>query len=383
MAKDYYHILGVKKDASEDEIKKAFRRLAHEHHPDKGGDQAKFKDLNEAYQILSDKQKRGTYDRFGSAAFDQNAGPGPGGGGGFGGFQGFPGGFSAGGGSAFGGEFNFGGGNGQDFGDLGDVLGEMFGFSGGAGSRRSRTSGRGKDIEMDLELAFREAAFGVADRSIKLFKYHPCSRCKGDGAEPGTKVKNCDTCGGQGQVKQGQRTMFGTIQTVVTCPACHGRGKKAEKDCSLCRGQGVERREQILHVQIPAGMQSDEVLKITGQGEAAPYGGHAGDLYLRIHVKADPHFEREGNNVLSTASVPYSILVLGGSIEVETLDGKTALKIPEATNPGTNFQLRGKGIPYLRSNGRGDHIVTVTTEAPKKLTKEQKKLLEELKERGL
>ncbi|MDO8617994.1 MAG: molecular chaperone DnaJ [Candidatus Uhrbacteria bacterium] len=374
MSKDYYKILGVPKSASEDEIKKAFRRLAHEHHPDKGGDQAKFKDLNEAYQILSDKQKRGTYDRFGSAAFDGSTGsPFNGQQGGFGGFQGqgFPGGF----------EFNFGGGNGQDFGDLGDVLGEMFGFRGAQGSRSKQA--HGKDIEMDLELSFREAAFGVADRSMKLYKYHPCSRCKGDGAEPGTKIKNCETCGGQGQVRQAQRTVFGNVQTVVTCPTCHGRGKKPEKDCSLCRGQGVERREQVLHVQIPAGIQSDEVMKVSGEGEAAPYGGRAGDLYLRIHVKTDPHFEREGNDVRSIISIPYSVLVLGGSIEVETLDGKTSLKIPEATNPGTNFQLRGKGVPYLRSHGRGDHIVTVTTETPKKLTKEQKKLLEELKERGL
>ncbi|MSR85115.1 molecular chaperone DnaJ [Candidatus Uhrbacteria bacterium] len=372
MPKDYYQILGVKKDASEDEIKKAFRRLAHEHHPDKGGEAHKFKDVNEAYQVLSDKQKRATYDQFGSAAFDGSAGSPFGGGG------------SPFGGAGFGG-FDFGNfaggfGQGQEFGDLGDVLGEMFGM-GGARSRASHKP-RGKDIEMDAELSFHEAAFGV-NRPIKLYKYVGCSHCKGDGAEPGSKVSTCSTCKGTGQVTHAQRTMFGVMQSVATCTNCHGRGKVPEKQCATCRGAGVERREENIQVQIPGGIQTDETLKVTGAGEAAAYGGQAGDLFLHIRVKSDSRFEREGNNVISTLAVPYSTLTLGGSIDVETLDGNVSLKIPEGTPTGTVFSLRGKGIPFMRSKGRGDHLVHVTTDVPKKLTREQKKLFEDLKREGL
>lgn len=364
MAKDYYAILGVSKTATDDEVKKAFRRLAHEHHPDKGGDASKFKDLNEAYQVLSDKKKRAAYDQFGSAAFEQGGGPGPGGfgGGGFGGFD-FSGGF-----------------DGQDFGDLGDVLGEMFGF-GGRQSRQSR-SARGKDIEVDVSLTFREAAFGV-EKSIRLYRHTACSRCKGEGGEPGTAVKTCSTCQGQGQVRQLRQTMFGTMQTVATCQECHGRGKKPEKNCVTCKGTGLERREEEIRIQIPAGMSSDEALRITGQGEGAPYGGTAGDLFVRVRVQKDPLFQREDHDVLTQIPVAFSLLALGGRLEVQTLDGHEELQVPPGTASGTSFTLRGKGIPFLRSKGRGNHRVTLNLDTPRKLTKEQREAIERWREQGL
>ncbi|HEU0050763.1 MAG TPA: molecular chaperone DnaJ [Patescibacteria group bacterium] len=363
MAKDYYKILGVEKNASEEDIKKAYRRLAHEHHPDKnGGDEKKFKDINEAYQVLGDKQKRATYDQFGSAAFEQ------GGAGGFHGFGGFD--FSQGQGFP----------PGADFGDLGDILGEMFGFGGLGG--RAKTQTRGKDIEMDLELSFKEAAFGL-QKTFSIYKHSICSRCHGDGAEPGSKLESCGTCHGSGQVRQAQRSLFGTIQTVTACPTCHGRGKKPEKDCVQCRGLGVERKEQTMAVTIPGGMDDGEALRVTGEGEAAAYGGKPGDLFLRIHIKPDPRFERDGNDIHSEIQVSLTMLVLGGTISVETLDGTTELSIPEGTPADTVFTLRGKGIPYLRSHGRGNHLIRVIPDIPKHLTREQKRLIEELKREGL
>lgn len=368
MAKDYYAILGVQKSASEDEIKKAFRRLAHEHHPDKGGDQQKFKDVNEAYQVLGDKQKRATYDRFGSAAFEQGgAGPGAGG---FGGF-----------GNGFGG-FDFGNMDGGDFGDLGDVLGQMFGFGFGGGGGGHTRQAKGKDIEVEMDLTFRESVFGV-EKPLKLYKHSTCSRCHGEGAEPGTKIITCSTCHGSGQVKSAQRTPFGTIQMATSCSDCHGRGKRPEKNCNLCRGLGIERREEKVALAIPAGIADGETLKVTHQGEAAPHGGRAGDLYVRIRVRPDPQFKRDGNTIFSEAFAPFTTMTLGGTIEVETLDGKTTVKIPEGTPPNTTFTLRGHGVPYTRSGGRGDHLIRVQPEVPKRLSRDQKRLLEELKKEGI
>jgi molecular chaperone DnaJ len=362
VAKDYYSILGVSKSASDDEIKKAFRRLAHEHHPDKGGDPSKFKDASEAYSILSDKQKRATYDQFGSAAFENGGGArGPGGFGGFGG-QGFG--------------FDF---NGQDFGDLNDVLGEMFGFSqrGGTSSRAKR----GRNIEMDVDLTFREAIFG-ADKNVKLYRQTTCAMCKGDGAEPGTKIVDCPKCGGKGQITQHQRTMFGTFQSVVACPDCHGRGKKPEKPCHNCKGYGVEKREENLSIKIPAGVDADMVLQVEGQGEVPSFGGKAGDLLLRINIQNDQHFEREGQDLHSIESVPYTVLALGGSVEVDTIDGKEQIKVNEGTPTGTVITLKGKGVPF-RNGGRGNQFIRLEADIPRKLSKEQKKLLEDLKNSGL
>lgn len=361
MPKDYYKILGVSKSANEDELKKAFRRLAHEHHPDKGGDASKFKDINEAYQVLGDKQKRQTYDQFGSAAFENGSGGTPGGPGGFGG-----GGF----------DFNF---QGQDFGDLNDVLGEMFGFGGGRGGRREA---RGKNIEMDVELSFRESVFGV-DKSLKLYRQLTCSHCKGEGAEPGTKVNECKTCGGSGQVRQAQRTMFGTMQTVVQCKDCHGRGKKPEKECSKCGGLGVERREQTISIRIPAGVDSGAMLQVAGEGEAPAGGGRPGDLYVRIHVEQHNDFTREGNDIVSEMAVPFTILAVGGTIHVPTIDGDESVRVAEGTQDGTLVTIRGKGVPHGRSGSRGNHIVRLIADIPRKLTKEQKALLEQLRNTGL
>ncbi|MEK7473606.1 MAG: DnaJ C-terminal domain-containing protein [Patescibacteria group bacterium] len=364
MAKDYYQILGVSKTASDDEIKKAFRRLAHEHHPDKGGDPLKFKDASEAYSVLSDKQKRVTYDRFGSGAFE-NGGAAPGGFGGFpGGAQGFD----------FG-NINF---NGQDFGDLGDVLGEMFGFSGRGGGGRQK---RGRNIEMDVELSFREAIFGV-EKSVKLYRQTVCHACKGEGAESGSKVVECAKCGGSGQIKQAQRTMFGTFQSVAVCPDCNGRGKKPEKICRVCHGYGVEKREETVNLRIPSGVDADTVLQVADQGETPTNAGRPGDLLVRVHVKNDPHFERDGHELLSVERVPFSILALGGNIEAETIDGKETIKISEGTPTGSVITLEGKGVPFARG-GRGDHHVRLEADVPRKLTREQKKALEEMKEQGL
>lgn len=357
MPKDYYAILGVSKTAKEDDIKKSFRRLAHEHHPDKGGDPSKFKDINEAYQVLSDPKKRQMYDQFGSAAFEQG---GPGGGpGGFGGFD-----FN-----------NF---QGQDFGDLGDILGEMFGFG---GPRPSRRAGRGEDIQVDVELSFHDAAFGV-QRSIRLYKHTTCQACAGSGAEKGTKMASCKTCSGSGQTKQAQRTLFGVFQTVVACTDCHGTGEKPEQPCKHCKGSGVERREETLTIPIPAGIANDQVLRVEGAGEAAAYGGGTGDLFVRVRVLADKRFTREGHDVLTQLEVPFSILALGGKVAVETLDGSEELTVPEGTPSGTVLVLKGKGIPFPRG-GRGDHRVRVTPSVPKHPNREQRKSLEDLREKGL
>lgn len=352
--KDYYEILGVAKGASDDEIKKAFRKLAHQHHPDKGGDQDRFKLVNEAYQVLGDAKKRATYDQYGSAAFDPGAQPPPGAGG-FGGFdfsQGF---------------------QGQDFGDLGDVLGEMFGFGGARGGRQAR----GQDIQVDVQLEFKEAAFGTK-RQIKLYKSSTCAHCKGEGGEPGSKTTACKTCDGKGQVRQTQRTVFGTIQTATACPTCHGKGKSWDQPCAVCKGKGVERREQTLELDIPAGIDSGETMKVTGEGEAIA-GGRPGDLYVRVQVKPHPRFTREGNDVMTEEYIPFSLLALGGEWVVETLNGPMKVKIPEGTVSGAAFTLRQEGIPFLRSHGKGNHIARVTANVPKKLSREQKLALEQLR----
>jgi molecular chaperone DnaJ len=359
MPKDFYSILGVSKSASDDEIKKAFRRLAHEHHPDKGGDPSKFKDVNEAYQVLGDKQKRQTYDQFGSAAFENGgAGQGP-----FGG--GFPGG-------GFGFDFN-----GQDFGDLNDVLGEMFGFSSRGGTRTKK----GRNIEVDLDLTFREAIFG-AEKTVRLYRQTVCHHCKGEGAEPGTKLETCAKCSGTGQVKQNQRTMFGSFQSVTTCPECHGRGKKPVEPCHVCRGYGVEKREETLSIRIPAGVDVDTVLHVEGQGETPSFNGKPGDLLVRVNIKNDSNFEREGQDLHSIESVPFTILTLGGNIEVETIDGKENIKVSEGTPTGTVITLKGKGVPY-RNGGRGNQLIRLEADVPRKLSKEQKDLLQRLREQGI
>lgn len=364
MAKDYYAVLGISKTASADDIKKAFRRLAHEHHPDKGGNAEKFKDVNEAYQVLGDEKKRQTYDQFGSAAFEQGGGGGPGG---FGGFD--P--------SGFGGGFNV---NMNDFGDLGDMLGEMFGF--GRSSGGSRQARKGQDIAVDMELSFKESIFGVA-KDVSLVRPNACSTCHGDGARPGTKKVSCKACSGSGQVKQAQRTMFGVMQVASTCQACEGRGQIPEERCVACKGHGVVREEVRVNIQVPPGVSPGDTLQVPGQGEAAPHGGRAGDLYVNLRIKSDQRFTREGQQLHTKSDIPYSTLLLGGSVVVETIDGPQEISIDARTAVGTQIVLREKGVPSRGKGRRGDQIVHVSTDVPKKLSREQEKALEALRSLGL
>lgn len=364
MSKDYYNILGVNKSASPDEIKKAFRKLAHEHHPDKkSGDEAKFKELNEAYQVLSDQKKRSQYDQFGSAFEHGQAG---GGQGGFSGFEGFSG-FSGGNGG-----FNI---NMDDLGDIFGGLGDVFGFSGGGS--RSRRVRRGSDIQVLLNIDFNEAVFGM-EKEIGLKKTVKCSKCKGEGREPGTEVETCKTCGGKGRVIRVQRTILGNMQVQMECEACHGEGKIFKEKCSACRGAGLVQEIVNLKVKIPAGIDNNETIRLTGQGEAASKGAQPGDLYLKIRVNADRRFERDGVNIKSRAQISFSQAALGDKIEVATVDGPVDLKIPEGTQSGKVFILRDKGVPHLNGRGRGNHLVEVIVKTPTGLSRKQREILKEL-----
>lgn len=360
MANDYYKILGVDKGASDDEIKKAYRRLAHKHHPDKsGGDEAKFKEINEAYQVLSDKTKRSQYDQFGQT-FNQSGG----GGQGFGGFD-----FSGFGG--FGdqqGGFEFGGG------DFSDIFSDIFG--GGRGKSRQRA---GQDIQVDVEISFMEMVEGVK-KEFRLYKRVVCDRCHGTGGEPGEKEETCPTCKGSGKVQKTVRSMFGTFSQTSTCPTCHGKGKIYSKKCSKCGGDGRVRQEEIVQVEIPAGIFSGQTISVRGKGEAGEQGAPAGDLYVNVHVHPHEKFKREEFDILSTEKISFSQAALGDKIEVETVDGKVKMKIPDGTQSGELFRIRDKGVPRLGGRGRGDHLVKIIVEIPKKLSREQKKLIEQLRD---
>lgn len=364
--RDYYDILGVSKSATQDDIKKAFRKKAHELHPDKGGDEKAFKEVNEAYQALGDEKKRQAYDQFGHAAFQQG-GAGFGGQGGFGGF---------GGQSGFEGmNINF-----DDLGDLGDVIGNMFGFGGGrsAGGKR----GRGKDVETTVTISFFEAYHGV-EKEIQLRLHTMCDVCAGSGAEKGSKVLSCTTCNGQGRVMRAQQTPFGVFQSATTCSACHGSGKKPEKECTLCHGTGVKDGVQRLSVAIPAGINDTETMKVIGKGEAAPYGGVSGDLYVHIRVTQHPKFRREGNDIYSDVVAPFSVFALGGHVTIQTVEGDEQIKIEAGTPSGSTLKLKGKGFPYIHGHGKGDQYATITPDVPKHLTKEQKNAVEQSRDLGL
>jgi molecular chaperone DnaJ len=363
MSRDYYDILGVQKNASADEIKKAFRKKAHELHPDKGGEEKAFKEVNEAYQVLGNPEKRATYDQFGKAAFEHGGS----GAGGFGGQQGF-GGMNV----------NF-----EDMGDLGDLFGNMFGGFGGV--RQARTGGsraRGKDVQVRVDLSFMEAVEGV-QKTVTYRALTRCAECEGSGAQKGSTVVSCSACNGSGQVTRLQQTILGTFQTAAPCDVCHGSGKVPERACSSCHGSGVVGLNRTVNIHIPAGIDDGETVRVNGEGESAPYGGGAGDLYVSVRVKSDSRFAREGNDVKSEILVPMSLCLLGGSIEIETVDGQLDLKVPAGTASGTVFRLRGKGIPYLQSHSRGDHLVTLKPLITKKLSHEQKILLERLRDEGL
>lgn len=350
MSKDYYKILGVEKGASQDDVKRAFRKLAHEHHPDKGGNADKFKEVNEAYQVLGDAEKRKRYDQFGSAE-------GPQGFGGFGGGQGFPGGFDS-----------------SMFEEFGDIFGNMFGAGGGRG-RRSR---RGEDIAVAITLSFKEAVFGVT-KEIPLSRTGKCERCAGIGAEPGTKMQTCVTCKGKGTTVQVAQTMLGNMRMQVPCQDCDGRGEKPEKMCTQCHGEGTQHSRKTITVDIPPGVDDGVQLRVRGEGEAAQ-GGDTGDLYVQLRVTADPRFRREGTTIYSEKIIGFTQAALGDKVTVDVVDGKVELTIPQGTQSGDQLRLKGKGVPGARS-GRGDHIVIVKVQTPTKLSKQETELLKELNHR--
>lgn len=360
MAKrDYYEILGLGKDASDDEIKKAFRRAAIEHHPDKtGGDDSQFKEINEAYEVLKDSSKRQRYDQFGHAGVGSSA--------------------SSDGGNPFAG---FGGGGQEmhfDFGDLGlgDILGSFF-ATGQGGNAQGAQRAHGNDVETAIELSFEEAVFGV-EHKLKLNLEDTCSHCKGTTAEPGHELKTCPICDGSGQVVKAVRTIFGNIQQAVPCENCKSTGKIPEKECSNCHGQGTERKTQEIKLKVPAGIDDGATIRLREHGEAVA-NGPKGDLYVHMRVKPHKKFTREGTLILSEQHIDMIDATLGTELEVETVDGPVTMKIPAGTQSGTDFKLAGHGVPKIRSESRGSHIVTIIVDTPTKLSKEQKELIEEFK----
>lgn len=362
MSKDYYKILGVDQKASKEEIKKAFHKLAHAHHPDKNnGDDKKFKEVNEAYQVLSDDKKRASYDQFGSADGPQ-------------GFGGFGGGQSGG----FGG-FDFSGANGGmefDMGNLGDIFGEFFGGGMGRGGRQRK----GRDIQTEITLTFEEAIFGVS-RVIKINKQAVCNICNGTGAKVGTSLKTCSTCNGQGQVREIKRSILGNFATTKTCETCFGKGKIPSDKCNQCKGTGIHRKDENITLNIPSGINNGETLRVHGMGEAMQ-GGQAGDLYVKLNVKSHHIYTREGNNLLTNVDVRLTDALLGTTYELEILEGKTVeVKIPEGINNGELLRVKGKGVPVGHS--RGDIIIKIHVKMPSKLSRKNKELIEKLKEEGL
>lgn len=361
--RDYYEVLGLQKGASEDEIKKAYRRLAKENHPDlhpgdKGAEE-RFKEINEAYEVLSDADKRARYDQYGHAGVDPNFNPNAGGFGGFGG--GFGGGFDG-------------------FGDLGDIFESFFGGGGGGGARRGQNSARkGENLRSAVDLSFEEAAFGCK-KDIPISRIEDCADCHGSGCAAGTTAEVCSTCHGSGQVRRQQRTAFGMMQTTVACDACHGTGKIIHSPCPTCKGKGAVRRNKTVNVTIPAGIDDGQTISIRGQGHKGSNGGPAGDLLVTVRVRQHPFFERDDTSVLYKLPINIVQAALGAEVEVPTLDGKVKYTIPEGTQSGTVFRLRGKGIPRLNSSGRGDQFVTVTVETPRGLSQEQKDILAEFGE---
>ena len=348
--RDYYEVLGLQKGASADEIKKSYRKLAKENHPDlHPGDkecEERFKEINEAYEILSDDDKRAKYDQYGHAAFDPNAGFG----GGFGGFDGF--------------------------GDLGDIFGDLFGGFGFGGGTRSNPNAprRGDNIRASVSISFEEAAFGC-QKEINVGRVDLCPDCHGSGCAEGTTPEVCPDCKGSGTVRTTTRTPFGMAQSTAPCSKCRGTGKIIHQPCKTCRGSGSVRKQQKISVNIPAGIDDGQTISLRGQGNSGINGGDRGDLLVTVIVRPHARFEREGTSVLLEQEISYAQAALGAEIEVPTLDGNVKLTIPEGTQPGATFRMRGKGVPYLRGSGRGDQFVTVRVAVPKNLSSSQKELL--------
>jgi molecular chaperone DnaJ len=355
MAKrDYYEVLGVNKEASEDELKKAYRKLARQHHPDVNKEnpkeaEVKFKEINEAYSVLSDPQKRAAYNQYGHAASDPNFGAGTGGGFNDFGFEGF-----------------------------GDIFDMFFGGNNASGQQRRKNGPQhGNDLRFDMEISFEEAAFGK-DNTVEIPRTETCPTCKGNCAKPGTPIKTCTACNGAGQVQVTQNTAFGRFVNVRTCDKCQGAGKTIETPCSECDGSGRVRKNRKIDVKIPGGVESGSRLRITGEGEAGLRGGSPGDLYIYIYVKPHTKFERQGTDVISEIKLSITQATLGTTVMVDTLDGKVELRIPEGTQHGTTFRMRGHGITSLRDHNRGDHHVKVKVTVPSKLSGEQRELLRKL-----
>ena len=352
--RDYYEVLGVSKGASDDEIKKAFRKMSKKYHPDLNPNnkeaEKKFKEVNEAYQVLSDPEKKSKYDQFGHAGVDPN--------------------FGAGGGGFNGGGFDF-----------GDIFGDFFGggFGGFGGGQRRNGPKRGADIRKIIDLTFEEAAFGCK-KEISYRREEKCATCGGSGAKPGTSKKTCTRCNGTGQIRVQQNTMLGTMQSVHPCDVCGGTGKIIEQPCETCRGKGRVSNAMKVVVTIPAGIDDGQSIRLGGKGEAGYNGGPDGDLLVTIRVKSSKQFVRDGYNLYTNLTIPVTTAVLGGEVTVPTLSGELKYNIPEGTQSGTTFRMREQGIQKLRLPGKGDLYVNVTVEIPKKLTSEQRELFEKLAE---
>ena len=356
---DYYEVLGVTRTASQDEIKKAFHKLAHKYHPDKGGDEGKFKEINEAYQVLSDAKKRAQYDQFGKN-FDQA-------------------------GANQNWDFNWSWQNAdQDFGfeDLGDVFENLFSFGGGRRASKKDIK-KGKDIQVDIELDLEET-LKQTSKKITLVKMIVCHRCYGKGAEPGTKINECFACRGTGQVQQIKKTILGSYTSFTICPECKGEGTKPEKPCNVCRGEGRIKGEETTDISIPAGIDTNQVIEIEGRGDAGKKGGKPGNLYVRIFVKDHSVFKRKGDDLHLYHNISYSQAILGDEIEIPTLEGtKILLKVPQGTESGKVLRISGKGIPHFGGYGRGNLYVELIIKTPNKISRKQKQLLDELKKEGL
>jgi len=356
MNKDYYQILDVAKNASKEEVKKAYRKLAHKHHPDKsGGDESKFKEINEAYYILGDEKRRSEYDRYGRVFSGSSAGQEQG----FGGFGGFD--FSE---------------HKNDLPNFSEIFGDIFGFSSGENTRRRR----GRDISIDMELSFEESVFGTT-RRIVLTKPGICDSCAGAGGAPNATLKTCPKCQGQGKVHEAKRSIFGTFTAIKTCEECKGAGKRPSQKCRKCEGEGIIKKTEEAIIKTPPGIYDGEMIKLSGEGEAVSQ-GIPGDLYAKIHVKPHSLFKREGNNLIIKLNIPLSEALLGSDKKIRTLDGELKIKIPPGINYGEILRIRNKGIPN-KEGGRGDLLIKILVKIPKNLSRKSKKLIEELKKDGI
>lgn len=370
---DYYQILGVPKNASPEDIKKAFHRLAHKYHPHKGGDEKKFKEINEAYQVLSNKEKRAQYDQYGRV-FEGSM---PNGGPGFGQDFGFnwAWGKTPGGSDGDGPDLEF------DLGDIGDIFEDFLGFK-GTGAKKQNLK-KGKDIRVDIEITLEDVLKGIT-KEITLYRQVTCERCSGLGAEPGSEIKECFSCRGTGQVQQVRKTFLGSFTQWAICPECGGEGVKPEKPCNVCKGEGRLDGEKSVKIFVPKGVDSNQIIKISGEGNAGKRGGESGDLYARILVKKHPIFDRRGDDIYISEEITYSQAALGDKIEVPTLsDREIILDIPVGTESGKVLKISGKGIPHFSGYGRGSMYVELIINTPRKLSKEQKELLKKLREQGL